>query len=110
MNCVYLVFNGETLEDPELLSVDYNFFGQARPGDFVRIKNENLELKCKIFDPQEMDLYVVVKKKELTMDEFYLDMYLKKGLLETIKAVKDDCGLGLREARDYIYKITGNEN
>lgn len=96
MNCVYLVFNEKTLENPELLSVDYNFFGQARPGDFVRIKGENLELKCKIFDPQEMDLYVVVNKKELTKDELYYT-YNKDGLLKSIIE-----NISPKEARDYF--------
>lgn len=103
MNCVYLVFDEKTLKDPELLSVDYNFFGQARPGDFVRIKDENLKLKCKIFDPQEMDLYVVVNRKELTVEELY-NMYNKDISLKSIKDVD------LREARDYFNRIIGNEN
>lgn len=37
-------------------------------------------------------------------------MYKKKGILETIKAVRNDFGLNLRQAKDYVDKITGNEN
>lgn len=59
MNCVYLVTKNS---EPELLSVDFNFFNQARPGDYVKVKEVYYEIKAKIYDPQEMDLYIKVEK------------------------------------------------
>lgn len=55
MGNVYLIYESN-FDNPELLSVDYNFFSQSHPGDFVRIKNENHQILQKIYDPQEMDL------------------------------------------------------
>lgn len=61
MGSVYLVYDDD-FDKPELLSVDYNFFNQARPGDYVRIKKENHKILQKIYNPQEMDLYINVAR------------------------------------------------
>lgn len=105
MNCVYLVYDEVTLKNPELLSVDYNFFGQARPGDLVRFGGKNLTIKQKIFDPQEMDMYVVVLTPNDMRDKIYKEMYETFGLLETVKQVRNDLGLNLTKARDYVIKL-----
>lgn len=57
MGSVYLIYDGN-FDKPELLSVDYNFFGQSRPGDYVRIEECNYKISGKYYDPQEMDLYI----------------------------------------------------
>ena len=51
MNNVYLVIKNS---EPELLSVDFNFFNQAHPGDCVKVKEAYYEIETKIYDPQEM--------------------------------------------------------
>lgn len=113
MGSVYLIYDGN-FDQPELLSVDYNFFGQSRPGDYIRVKNENLQILQKIYDPQEMDLYINVtgdvKFESFKVPLVYENRYLKlceQSVLLAVKQVKEDWGIGLREAKDYIDKLRG---
>lgn len=103
MNDVYLVI-GNT--EPELLSVDYNFFNQARPGDCVKVKEDYYEIKTKIYDPQEMDLYIKVDNKRCLgkskSKSYYIDLINKEQKLQAIKEYKDEVGCGLREAKNFI--------
>ena len=101
MNDVYLVI-GNT--EPELLSVDYNFFNQARPGDCVKVKEDYYEIKTKIYDPQEMDLYIKVDNKQSLgkSESYYIDLLKREGKLQAIKEYKDEVGCGLREAKNFI--------
>lgn len=111
MGSVYLIYDGN-FDSPELLSVDYNFFGQSHPGDYVRIKNENHQILQKIYDPQEMDLYINVSgnvkfepsKVPLVYEQKYLEL-CKRSVLLAIKQVKEDWGIGLKEAKDYIDEL-----
>ena len=101
MNDVYLVI-GNT--EPELLSVDYNFFNQARPGDCVKVKEDYYEIETKIYDPQEMDLYIKVDNKQRLgkSKSYYIDLLKREGKLQAIKEYKDEVGCGLREAKNFI--------
>lgn len=78
MNNVYLVIENS---EPELLSVDFNFFNQARPGDCVKVKEVYYEIETKIYDPQEMDLYIKVYNQQWLINKsksYYVDL-LKRG-------------------------------
>ena len=107
MNDVYLVKNGTK----ELLSVDYNFFNQAKPGDFVRIKELGYEIKRKIYDPQEMDLFIEISNEHefLCLDDptvkKYLEILKKEGKLTCVKRFKEEFKVSLKEAKDYVDKI-----
>ena len=62
MNSVYLVTENS---EPELLSVDFNFFNQARPGDYVKVKEVYYEIKDKIkMFGQEMDIHIKVDNQQ----------------------------------------------
>ena len=107
MNDVYLVKDGIT----ELLSVDYNFFNQAKPVDLVRIKGLDYEIKRKIYDPQEMDLFIEISNGHeiLFLDnptiKRYLEILKKEGKLICIKCFKEEFKDSLKEAKDYVDKI-----
>lgn len=108
MGNVYLIYESD-FDHPELLSVDYNFFGQSHPGDFVRIKNENHQILQKIYDPQEMDLYINVSGKvKFEIPSNYEQKYInlcKQSVLLAVKQVKEDWGIGLIEAKNYIDEL-----
>lgn len=107
MGNVYLIYNSN-FDQLELLSVDYNFFNQAHPGDYVRVKNKNYQILQKIFDPQEMDLYINASgsvkfessKVPLVYEQKYLEL-IKRTVLLAVKQVKEDWGIELTEAKDY---------
>ena len=76
MNNVYLVIENSK---PELLSIDFNFFNQARPGDCVKVKEDYYEIETKIYDPQEMDLYIKVYNQRCLIQKeksksYYIDL------------------------------------
>ena len=107
MNDVYLVI-GNT--EPELLSVDYNFFNQARPGDCVKVKEAYYEIKTKIYDPQEMDLYIKVDDNKRLLEKsksYYRDLINKRQKLkiEVILEYMKDHNCDLKEATDFINSL-----
>ena len=116
MGNVYLVYESN-FNDPELLSVDYNFFNQEHPGDYVRVGNENHQILQKIYDPQEMDLYINVSSKvkfepsnvPLVYEQKYVET-CKQSILLAVKQVKKDWGIGLKEAKDYIDELRAKYN
>ena len=116
MGNVYLVYESN-FNNPELLSVDYNFFNQAHPGDYVRVGNENHQILQKIYDPQEMDLYINVSgnvkfepfKVPLSYEQKYVET-CKQSLLLAVKQVKEDWGIGFKEAKDYIDELRAKYN
>ena len=103
MNNVYLVIENS---EPELLSVDFNFFNQARPGDCVKVKEVYYEIETKIYDPQEMDLYIKVDNQQWLIGNksksYYIDLIKKGQKLQAVKEYKDEFGCGLKEAKDFI--------
>ena len=102
MNDVYLVI-GNT--KPELLSVDYNFFNQARPGDWVKVKEDYYEIKTKIYDPQEMDLYIKADDNKQYLEKsksYYIDLINKGQTFQANKEYRDEVGCGFKEAKDFI--------
>lgn len=116
MGSVYLIYESD-FNHPELLSVDYNFFGQSRPGDFVKVGSENHQILQKIYDPQEMDLYInvagKVKFESSKVPSIYKEKYIelcKQSVLLAVKQVKGDWGIGLKEAKDYIDELRRKYN
>lgn len=104
MNNVYLVIENS---EPELLSVDFNFFNQARPGDCVKVKEAYYEIETKIYDPQEMDLYIKVDNQQFLVREkkeksYYIDLINRGEKIQAVKEYKNEVGCSLREAKNFI--------